>query len=305
MSSFTRAPGYTDNLIIFNLVDIVLCSVLGLTINSLVLCVLLKKLRKGGAHDDIKICTFIAVTDFLVSIGLMIRAIFSNVPYNIFGVHPNWCKFDLLTTGQLVMYSGYSLAVMSIERFLLICFNIKLSVYIWFGLILGTWTPQFIIAFYSAVGYNLQYFTKLETSCSLSPPKPAYYAFLYATSLFFISYFLVVFCYISIMAKKLKQCLNQIGLNVPKERVYSELRSTFAKSMVNIIIYILVYAGKLFTICYELSTGLKRTLLMDYVSQNLIQYCCVVNSLILIWMNTEVRKGFFELLDSIKSSLSR
>ncbi|KXN65696.1 family A G protein-coupled receptor-like protein [Conidiobolus coronatus NRRL 28638] len=305
MSSFTRAPGYTDDLVIFNLANIVVCSVLGITINSLVLIVLLKKLRKGGAHDDIKICTFIAVTDFLVSVGLMIRAIFSNVPYNIFGVHPYWCKFDLLTTGQLVMYSGYSLAVMSVERFLLICFNIKLSIYIWFGLILGTWTPQFVIVVISAVGYNLQYFTKLETSCSLNAAKPAYYSYIYATALFFLSYFLVVFCYISIMVKKLKQCLNQINLNIPKDKVYSELRSTFAKSIVNIVLYILVYAGKLYTACYELYTGLKRTLLMDFASQNLIQYCCVVNSVILIWMNTEVREGFFELLNSIKSSLRR
>ncbi|KXN65695.1 family A G protein-coupled receptor-like protein [Conidiobolus coronatus NRRL 28638] len=302
MSSATRAPGYTDEMAIFNIANLSVCGTLGVIINSLVLWVLFRKVRKGGAHEDIKICAFVAVTDLLVSIGLLFRAIFSQVPYNILKYHPNWCKFDLLTSGVLLLVSGYSLGVMSWERFILICFNKKLSIYVWFGLIFALWTPQFVLICFSA-SENLQFFTRIETSCSLLPVRVAYYSFAYALSMFFISFFSVVFCYFCIMITKFRQCLNQLNLNVPKDRVYSEFRSTLVKSIINILLFIGVYAGKMYTGLYEISTEKKRTLLMDFVSQNLLQYSAIVNSLILLYMNVEVRKSFFELLREIKSKV--
>jgi hypothetical protein len=84
--------------------------------------------------------------------------------------------------------------------------------------------------------------------------------------------------------------LESAYLNVPKEQVYSEFRSTFTKSLINISLYILVFIGKIVTIIYEFATGKKRTLLMDIVSNGLVVYSGFVNALILLYMNTELEK---------------
>jgi hypothetical protein len=105
------------------------------------------------------------------------------------------------------------------------------------------------------------------------------------------------------MAFKIKQCLNQIQLNVPKEKVYKELRSTLVKSLINIFIYYLVFSGKVFVYIYEATTGKKRGIEADIASNLLISYTSIANALILLYMNTEVRKNLFERLKSAKSIL--
>jgi hypothetical protein len=300
MSTSAPVQIYTDDLRIGNTINLTICGVLGVFLNSLISWVLFKKLKKGGAHGDIKISTLVAATDLLVSIGLLFRATFSQVPYNIFKNHPDWCKVDALTTGQLVIFSGYNLGVISIERFLLICLNIELPVIAWFGLIFSTWTIQYVIVCVT-MSEDLQVLTKIETSCTVLPIKTGYYAFLYAITMFFLSFFSVLLCYSGVMVTKFRQCYNQINLNVPKSIVYSELKSTVTKSLINIALYIAVYSGKFYSSLYIFITGKKITLTLDFIAQNLLIYSALVNSLILLYMNTEIRKSFFELLNSIKA----
>jgi CRISPR/Cas system-associated protein Cas10 (large subunit of type III CRISPR-Cas system) len=52
---------------------------------------------------------------------------------------------------------------------------------------------------------------------------------------------------------------------------------------------------------YEFSTGKKRTAVMDIFSNSTIVYSAVVNAIILLYMNQEVRNSFIQLLKDIKS----
>jgi hypothetical protein len=282
------------------LINIGLSGALGLIFNLLLSWVLIKKVRKRGVHGDIILCTFVAITDVVVSITLIIRSIIAKYPYNLLKFHPNWCKFDVGFTSQLLLYSGYSLGVVSIERFLLICFNIKLNVGIWFGLIFLTWTSSFTLVMIS-LGQDLQILTKTEVQCGLNPVGVAYIVFSVALGCYFASFFIIIGSYCSITIIKFKQCLNQINLNIPKEQVYTEFRSTLAKSVINICFYLLVYFPKVYVALYEFSTGKKRTAVMDIFSNSTIVYSAVVNAIILLYMNQEVRNSFIQLLKDIKS----
>ncbi|KXN66790.1 hypothetical protein CONCODRAFT_11278 [Conidiobolus coronatus NRRL 28638] len=64
-----------------------------------------------GVLMEIKISTLVAVTDLLVSIGPLFSATISQITYNIIKYYPNWCKVDVLTSAQLVIYSGYKLGL--------------------------------------------------------------------------------------------------------------------------------------------------------------------------------------------------
>jgi hypothetical protein len=283
------------------LINFGLSGALGLIFNLLLSFVLVKKVTKRGVHGDIILCTFIAITDIVLSLALIFRAIFAKYPYNIFKVHPYWCKFDLGFTSQLLIYSGYSLGVLSIERFFLICLNIKFPVYTWFILIFIAWGSHFTLAMMS-IGQGLQMLTRTETHCILVIQGIAYIFICVAIVYFFASFAIVITSYFSIMIIKFRQCLNQINLNVPKAQVYSELRSTVTKSIINIALYLIVYMPKIYVVLFEVATGQKRTLMMDIISNGTIVYSGTANALILLYMNQEVRKAFIQQLRHIKST---
>ncbi|KXN65107.1 hypothetical protein CONCODRAFT_13418 [Conidiobolus coronatus NRRL 28638] len=218
------------------LINIGLSGGLGLIFNLLLSWVLIKKVAKKGAHGDIILCTFVAITDVFIRIGANL----------ILGL--------LLS---LLIFSGYSLGVLSIERFLLICFNITFPVYTWFILIFIAWGSQFTLAIMSLT-QGLQILSKTETQCSALPQGIGYIFVSVAVIFSFISFFIVITSYCSIMITKFRQCLNQINLNVPKDQVYIELRSTATKSIINIVFFLIVYMPKYYVAVFEVTTGKKE-----------------------------------------------
>jgi hypothetical protein len=280
------------------LIHIFISSILGLMINFPILVVLAKRLRKPS-HIDIKLCTIVAVCDILVCFCLLFRSIFTKFPYNILEKHSNWCKFDLLTGSMLSVYSGYLLAIMSFERFLLVCYNIQLSIYIWLSILGASTIPQYVAACLSAY-YNLAIIVKIKIYCTQLPKGPGYSVYLIITIMFIISVIVVLISYTGIMVVKYKQCLNQLNLNVPKDQVYRECRITLFKSFLYIILYLLIFSGKIYSLAFEMITGQKRTILMDTIATCLIVCSPFINAVILLYMNQEVRKSLFELFAKLK-----
>ncbi|KXN64877.1 hypothetical protein CONCODRAFT_13761 [Conidiobolus coronatus NRRL 28638] len=205
------------------LINFGICGIFGFIINVLILTVLWKKIKKGKVHTDVKICTVVSFVDVLVSLGLIFRAIFVKYPYNILKYNPNWCKFETVTVTVLVNCSGYILGVMSIERFLLVCWNIQLPMVFWYILIVLVIATAQLFTIASVIA-DLQVLTITEVSCTVKVENLGYYCYFVSTTLFFISFFIVLLSYFSIMVVKAKQCLNQINLNIPKDTVYAELR---------------------------------------------------------------------------------
>ncbi|KXN66104.1 hypothetical protein CONCODRAFT_12121 [Conidiobolus coronatus NRRL 28638] len=297
----TRIPSNLQNGMLINSG---ICGVFGITINILILIVLCKRFKKSNVHADIKICTFVCFVDVIVSLGLIFRAIFVKYPYNILKLHPNWCKFDTVAVTMLINCSGYILGVMSIERFFLVCWNIQLPAIIWFILIflaISVAEGSSIIS----VANNLQTLTISEVTCTVKSIESGYICYTISAIFFLLSFSTIIFSYFSIMVVKTRQCLNQINLNIPKEAVYAELRSTIFKSLIYIILYILVFSAKFYILCYTIITGKKRTLPMDVASIILLSYSPSVNALILLCMNQNVRTDFIIFIKSMKSKILR
>jgi hypothetical protein len=280
------------------LINFGICGLTGIILNSLVLCVLINKLRKRGAHTDVKICTFVASTDLLAAIGILFKSIFTKFPYNIIKVHPNWCKLDGLLT-IILNCSGYTLGVMSTERFLLICFNIQLSIWFWLKIIFSIYILMITLVILS-IANDLQILTSTQVNCIYLPIGAGYYGYLFTTILFVISFVTVLVSYFGIIVTKSKQCLNQINLNVPKEAVYKELRSTLFKSLINMALYLICFLAKLYGMFYALVTGLKRPMMLEVVSQSMICWSAAVNSIVLLYMNTDIRNSLVAMIKEIK-----
>lgn len=281
-------------------INLAACGVLGLALNSILIWVLVRKTKRS--NTDIQICKFVAISDTLVSCGLLFRSIFTTYPYNILQAHPNWCKFDALITNQGINCSGIILGIMSAERFILICYNIKLSIKFWLILLISIIIICFSLLIVCVIN-DMQFLTQLEVSCSVKSLGDCYYGFLGTTIFFFVAFTTVVSSYAGIMIFKVKQCLNQLNLNIPKDKVYLELRSTLMKSLSYILLYLTVFSGKFYTLSYIIITGQKRTLAMDIWQQSLISWSPISNVVILLYMNNEVREAFTNQLKSIKLSV--
>ncbi|KXN68597.1 hypothetical protein CONCODRAFT_9117 [Conidiobolus coronatus NRRL 28638] len=301
VTSSKNEPRISEALRTGVLIHFGICSILGLLLNLMLLTILVKKLKKN-AHVDIKLCTFVTVMDISVCCCLLFRAIFAKYPYNILEAHSNWCKFDLLTGTQVLLYSGYSLGIMSLERFLLICYNIKFSFIYWIIVICLTCIPQFAMVCV-VVAKNLQIMVKIKVYCSFFPKGMGVIVYIWATVMFFIAFSSVIISYLGIMIVKYKQCLNQLNLNVPRDKVLKECRSTLFKSLLYIVLYILIFSGKIYCLVFELITGQKRTIVMDLISTMLISCSSLVNALIVFYMNSEVRESFLKLTNQIIISI--
>jgi hypothetical protein len=114
------------------------------------------------------------------------------------------------------------------------------------------------------------------------------------------SFVTVLVSYFGIIVTKSKQCLNQINLNVPKETVYKELRSTLFKSLINMALYLICFLAKLYGMFYALIAGLRRPMMLEVVSQSMICWSAAINSIVLLYMNTEIRNSLIDMLKGIK-----
>jgi hypothetical protein len=246
----------------------------------------------------------VVVTDIFVSSGLFIRSIIGLLPYHLLEISKSWCTFDFIYTAQLLVFSGYALAVMSLERFFLICLGIQLPFYFWVGLILLTWIPQLSYSIAAAaIQDNFIVVGRTKTACTAGAAGIGYGLFVMVLALFFLSFACVIVGYVGIMVVKLKQTLNQLKMNVPKDQVYNDLRSTIIKSIIYISVYCGVFSGKLFIVVYELFIGKKRTIEMDAVSNCLVSCSVIANPLVLLYMHNDARESFVSFMKSIKKSI--
>jgi hypothetical protein len=293
----------SDELRIGISIEYMLVALIGGILNILIFTALVEKFKKSS-HTDFKLSMVVVATDIFVSSGLFIRSIIGLLPYHLLEISKEWCTFDLIYTAQLLVFSGYALAVMSLERFFLICLDIQLSFYFWFVLILLSWIPQTLYLISAvAIQNNFIVVGRTKTACTAGAAGIGYGLFVMVLTLFFLSFACVIVGYVGIMVVKIRQTLNQLKMNVPKDRVYNDLRSTIIKSIVYISVFIAVFSGKLFIIVYELFIGKKRTIEMDAISNCLVSCSVIANPLVLLYMHSEAREGFVSFMKSLKKTI--
>jgi hypothetical protein len=276
-------------------------SIFGLIFSSTLLIVLGKKLRKN-THSDLILTIFAVSVDCIASGGLLFRAIFTQYPYNILKEHSAWCSYDSFVNSLILSYSGYILSILSVQRMLLIVFNIKISIFIWlfisFILALLVWVMAVIQILNNNIVLSIVEVFCIGKNNNLGRP---HYITLMVMSI--STYLLTIVSYLSIIMFSCKQCLNQLNLNLDKSVVYRECRIIIFKSLLFLIPYMVIYSGRVYCWLYEFLTGARRTWNMEYISVTLISMCVVVNCSTVLYMNKEVNKDFLKFLSKLKSAI--
>jgi hypothetical protein len=278
-------------------------SIPGLIFTSILLYILLKKLKKSK-HNDL-ILTFLAVlADSISSGGLLFRAIFTQYPYNILKEHYGWCYYDTMINNFTLTYSGYILGILSVQRMLLIVFNLKINIYIWIVIACTLYFTILGVGIYinTIVSPSLSI---VEVFCLVKPGPSAkvFYTSLLTCTL--LMYILTIISYIAIIIFSCRQCLKQLTLNLDKSKVYRECRTIIFKSLFFLIPYMVIYFGKIYCWFYEIITGNLRTFIMEFVSIILSSSAVIVNCLTILYINKEVNKEFINFFIKFKGIFYR
>jgi hypothetical protein len=246
--------------------------------------------------------TIVAVSvDCVASGGLLFRAIFSQYPYNILKEHPGWCSYDTLINAVFLSFSGFILSIVSIQRMLIIVFNLRINIWVWLFISILISFAIWGQGIYQIINGNIQ-LSSTEVFCYGKNNTMGKPIFLTLAVFTLVTYFLTIISYISIIIFSCKQCLKQLDLNLDKSVVYKECRVIVFKSLLFLIPYMLIYSGRLYCWLYEFSTGTPRTFNMEYVSIILISSCVVVNCLTILYMNNNVNKDFINFLKKFRST---
>jgi hypothetical protein len=269
-------------------------SILGLIFTSALLLVLYKKQKKSKSSDII--LTIIAVSvDCIASGGLLFRAIFTQYPYNILKEYLGWCSYDTFINAAFLSFSGFILGIVSLQRMLIIVFNLRVGIWTWLIIIISMIFIVLAQTLYQIINGNIQ-LSIIVVFCYAKNNDMGKPLFLILVVFTLATYFLTIISYISIIIFSCKQCLKQLDLNLDKSVVYKECRVIVFKSLLFLIPYMLIYSGRLYCWLYEFSTGTPRTFTMDYVSIILISSCVVVNCLTILYMNSNVNTEFIIFL---------
>jgi hypothetical protein len=117
-----------------------------------------------------------------------------------------------------------------------------------------------------------------------------------------ITAFTTAWCYIGISVFRYKQ-LSQTRqyLNFTKIQVLRKATSTILKSITILLLFLTSHLGKTIVFLEEWITGAKRTILADAITFNLLCYTSLVDVLLFLNFNDDIRIELVRLVGELKN----
>jgi hypothetical protein len=280
---------------IFSIQGVIL-SIIGLVLTLPVLLIIYKSNWKK-LHPDLFMSSILCFNNMCISIGVFFTSVLILAGHNMIVYNDYLSDTQYMMMNIPLIINSYLIGLISIERCLLIVFNIKLqkSVYILlsFSLIIvptsfGIWG---LTKSHSIISISGVYAT--------SPPAKSsrFYVLLCYLILGLLSMASVTISYGIIVIFRFRQLSrNQRELNIPKKQVVQEKLTIIFKSALILLVFLSVHFGKIYIFFIDIVLNIHRTFMIDAVSENLIIYSVISDVLLLLYMDTVIRKKFFILL---------
>ncbi|KXN69777.1 hypothetical protein CONCODRAFT_7725 [Conidiobolus coronatus NRRL 28638] len=178
-------------------VNCMIMGALGCLITLMILIFLIK--RKWSTFNiDIKIAFLVLILDFLGSLGTFLVGICSMTPFNLWIAYKWLCDLNAFFLVGFFYASNYMVALMSFQRYLLICHKKILPNWTWYflaGLIIILCVGNICLL----IGFNLVELMPLTIYCLTSPTTAiGYAAVIIYCSLGTLSWVTIVYCYTTI-----------------------------------------------------------------------------------------------------------
>jgi hypothetical protein len=282
-----------DFLIPFSVQGLLL-GVAGIVLAIPVICILLKSNIKK-LHSDLIMSGILCFNNLIISISLFFTSIFILCGYNAIVYNDYLCDIQLITMVIPLVTNSYVISLISVERCLLIVYNIKLSNLIY---ILSTFILFAIPMAFAIRGLTISHtiisisgvYSLVSPAMSTKFPILAVYL-----GLGLISMVAVIASYINILVFRISHInQNRQNLNISKEEVFKQKLRIILKSVLILFLFIFNHSGKLWVIFSDVILKIPRTFLVDAITVNLIIYSTVTDVTLLLVMNIEIRKKFWK-----------
>jgi hypothetical protein len=280
---------------IFSIQGVIL-SIVGLVLTLPVLWIICRSNWKK-LHPDLFMSSILCINNTCISIGVFFTSIFILAGHNMIVYNEYLSDTQYMMMNIPLIINSYLIGLISIERCLLIVFNVKLDklVYILLTIILS------IIP----IGISIWGLVNGHSTISISgvyatfPPSKSsrFYVFLTYLILGLLSIASVTISYGIIVIFRFRQLSrNQRELNIAKKQVVQEKLTIIFKSALILLVFLSVHFGKIYMFFIDIVLNIRRTFMIDAVSENLIIYSVISDVLLLLFMDTVIRKKFFILL---------
>jgi hypothetical protein len=264
---------------------------------------ILSKSNFKKIHSDLIMSGVLCFNNLIISISLFFTSIFILCGYNAIVYNNYLCDAQFITFVIPLVINSYIISLISVERCLLIVYNIKLSNLVY---IISTF-----VLFAIPIGFALRNITVDHTNISIagvyaivSPAMSTKFPVLAVyLGLGLISIVVVIVSYIKILIFRILYLnQNRQTLNISKEEIFKQKLRIILKSVLILSAFIFNHSGKLWVLFSELVLKIPRTFLVDAITENLIIYSTITDVTLLLVMNIEIRKKFwkfFKLRDEL------
>ncbi|KXN72874.1 hypothetical protein CONCODRAFT_4267 [Conidiobolus coronatus NRRL 28638] len=270
---------YKDILVAFSLIIGSLASILAAYI------IVLISRKPKPLHMDTVLSLVIIVLGFIGSLSQIARAIMMKWPFNQFIYYDSACSVEYMTSSLFNLICVYPIALLSIERMLLILFKISLSKKVWLFLLIFFMTLHFTFQLTASIQRKFL-FSPISMGCISNPHSSLSFVTRYLAISYITCFFIVTINYVCIMIFQFRRGIItehelQLDHNIIKKQNYKLL---FRASLI-VTVFVVSYVGKVSVWCYQWATGLDRPWNLDYIANLLFLLHNFSNCLLVLYLD--------------------
>jgi hypothetical protein len=246
-------------------------------------------------NPHLKICFWILVIDFVLSATIVFMGAIANIRGEYISSSQWFCGLnDVFYIGGYYL-SGWFVALMSLERGLLIIHKISIPNWLWY---LTMWieTIGFLIVNLIQIFQNQMGLAELGIYCMSTPEYPTG---LLTLNWYFVmmcfSLFVTIYSYLGIAIVQRRRAWKDIQeLNMSKDQALNQANKIIRKVLLLLSLYLMCNFTEFINTVLELITGETRTALADFISINMLNLNPAINCIILIQFHDKVKIDLVE-----------
>ncbi|KXN67688.1 family A G protein-coupled receptor-like protein [Conidiobolus coronatus NRRL 28638] len=295
-------PEYTFILSIINL----FIGLLGIVVISLIL-ISTRSILKENSTTNLRLVIIVLIVDFITCWTLLLGGLSTAIKPDFFFEFPKICVLGHFIAGGSTFCSIWFLALISFERFCLICLDYKVSNSVWYTMIASLLSLYCGMGIYSLFKNSIEPVT-LGVYCFVSPEHSEGLIILFMVCILnCISLLTVLISYLGIGYITLSFTKQQYKFSENK-REFTQFKKTlylaFIKIFLIVTFYLITNSFETYLELLELIKKSNRSHKADLIAAALTNSNPLVNALLLLLINKDVGVKFLERFAGIRGNRS-
>ncbi|KXN64679.1 hypothetical protein CONCODRAFT_14125 [Conidiobolus coronatus NRRL 28638] len=267
---------------------------IGVIFSLLVLHSSLRVFKKCRS-PHLKISFAILILDFILCLVMIVMGISANVNGKYLATHTWFCGFvDIFYIGSTYISIWY-VALMSLERGLLIIHKISFPLWLWIAIMISE-VMIFLVLNIFSISFNQMGLAELAIYCISTPDRPTgYITIIWYFAMMCINLLIVTYSYTGIAIMQRRRAWKDIReLNMDKNDTLRRANSIIKKVLFLLFLFLACNMLEIINTVIELSTSKARSAAADFASIMMLNCNPIINCIILIQFHESIKISLIE-----------